>query len=191
MQENQGKLSARGAGGVTEGRSEEKVSREDCGRKSKGIPSPDKTRGSDHNSSYHCFKQMEHLSAPRWRSTLGSGFISQAVWCWQLKEGWNIEVHRTQAKCLQKNIPQSCNKCILTSHWPDLSHGHYNLQGQLENVVFTLSSNMPFFELYHYIKRGITTVSVTPLKAFSKTRTFATPKKLWATAKIHFLNLAC
>lgn len=155
MQENHGKLSARWAGGMTEGRFEEKISREDCGQKRKCIPSLNKTWGSDHNSSYHCYKQMEHLSAPRWLCTLGSGFISQAVWCWQLEEGWNIEVQRTQAKCFQKNTPQSCNKSYTyITLARTQSHGHYNLQGQLGNVVFILSSYMPFFELYHYIKRG-------------------------------------
>lgn len=33
---------------------------------------------------------------------------------------------------------------------------------------------------------GVTTVSATPVKAFSKTRTSAPPEELWATVKVHF-----
>ena len=96
-------------------------SREDCGQKRKCIPSLNKTWGSDHNSSYHCYKQMEHLSAPRWLCTLGSGFISQAVWCWQLEEGWTLKYKGHKPSVSRRIFPKAATNVILILHWPELS----------------------------------------------------------------------
>ena len=127
---------------------------------------------SDHNNSCHWYKQMEHLSAPRWLYTLGPGSLPPAG-NWRKDGTEKCKGHRPSVS--KGRFPKAATNFALRtlclypigqnsvpwSLWPAGEAVKCSLYSeQLRAMLWALSLQ----------KEGITTVPATPFKAFSKTR---------------------